>query len=238
MGTSIGGLPIGLVGRDHPHAYGDKNPERISICTVRGSSPRVWGQELHATLSAHLCRIIPTRMGTRSLIKTNRQTLRDHPHACGDKTSSQPFVITWRGSSPRVWGQVHIAAKTQRQIRIIPTRVGTRNNLMELKHLDGDHPHACGDKAKWAEESACDLGSSPRVWGQGSQSSEKQTASRIIPTRVGTSQTAFCRLPTAEGSSPRVWGQGIILRTFAVRMGIIPTRVGTRRLCASGQRWL
>ncbi len=30
--------------QDHPHACGDKNPERISICTARGSSPRVWGQ--------------------------------------------------------------------------------------------------------------------------------------------------------------------------------------------------
>ena len=44
VGTSIGGLPIGLVGRDHPHACGDKALQDFPIKVTRGSSPRVWGQ--------------------------------------------------------------------------------------------------------------------------------------------------------------------------------------------------
>ena len=52
---------------DHPHACGDKHTCQSSEEKIRGSSPRVWGQE-------HLCQcrkrrmgIIPTRVGTSGL---------------------------------------------------------------------------------------------------------------------------------------------------------------------------
>ena len=50
------------------------------------------------------------------------------------------------GSSPRVWGQVGGPPVDESEIRIIPTRVGTRDGMSEYAMLKEDHPHACGDK--------------------------------------------------------------------------------------------
>ncbi len=53
VGTSIGGLPIGLVGRDHPHACGDKVRNGKIILRSLGSSPRVWGQDSRDFIRLH-----------------------------------------------------------------------------------------------------------------------------------------------------------------------------------------
>ena len=69
---------------------------------------------------------------------------------------------------------------------IIPTRVGTRNTILDVLPPPKDHPHACGDKLQYTAESGSDRGSSPRVWGQESLLSTGYSDFRIIPTRVGT----------------------------------------------------
>ena len=71
----------------------------------------------------------------------------DHPHACGDKAKVKHLQSALIGSSPRVWGQVRGMLKLVGEVRIIPTRVGTRIKE-KLNALGGeDHPHACGDKS-------------------------------------------------------------------------------------------
>ena len=153
--------------------------------------------------------------------------MKDHPHACGDKSLYLHFsrlslgssprvwgqatgtfgVAPALGSSPRVWGQV-IRTHTQYVFGgIIPTRVGTRNSVKN--------------------NSISEWGSSPRVWGQEIWHYLGSNFCRIIPTRVGTSgffynfsvfvkdhphacgdkkNTLFV-INSAGGSSPRVWGQ-------------------------------
>ena len=85
MGTSLQKNKGNGVSRDHPHAYGDKLASAFNMDKVEGSSPRVWGQGFVILGYKGIDRIIPTRMGTRNLIKTNHRILRDHPHAYGDK---------------------------------------------------------------------------------------------------------------------------------------------------------
>ena len=51
---------------DHPHACGDKAVRSNEFCRSFGSSPRVWGQELHIKIGMGTGRIIPTRVGTRN----------------------------------------------------------------------------------------------------------------------------------------------------------------------------
>ena len=112
--------------RDHPHACGDKRSPSFVIVSIRGSSPRVWGQ---AVWTAN------TIFGVV-----------DHPHACGDKHILLKVCNTLRGSSPRVWGQVVTPATFVVKVGIIPTRVGTsicsRCHCISVYY----HPHACGDK--------------------------------------------------------------------------------------------
>ncbi len=90
-------------------------------------------------------------------------------------------------------------------------------------------------------------GSSPRVWGQVQIFEYGLHYTRIIPTRVGTSnprryvQSKVQDHPHAcgdkhqyrhersghNGSSPRVWGQVHAIEDVRWSEGIIPTRVGT-----------
>ena len=125
MGTSHLVSSVGVYNWDHPHAYGDKGIFRRHRRYCLGSSPRVWGQEVQAgTNSLHL-RIIPTRMGTRAPAGQIYGSMRDHPHAYGDKLKKQTTANQCTGSSPRVWGQVYRDKVAALNIRIIPTRMGT-----------------------------------------------------------------------------------------------------------------
>ena len=110
---------------DHPHACGDKYCINLDTASPQGSSPCVWGQAQYCFAVAHGHRIIPMRVGTRTLTCTDLQLMRDHPHACGDKSKSQQAQHLSLGSSPCVWGQVAVIIGGLSIVRIIPMRVGT-----------------------------------------------------------------------------------------------------------------
>ena len=136
------------------------------------------------------------------------------------------------------------------EVRIIPTRMGTRYGFWGCCRRCEDHPHAYGDKLLQRLAIFQKLGSSPRVWGQGKYERDFVQSKRIIPTRMGTRLVVehhafnqmdhphaygdkslyldFSRL--SLGSSPRVWGQDRPFSPFQVFSGIIPTRMGTSTL--------
>ena len=86
------------------------------------------------------------RMGTRTLYLSADVVIKDHPHAYGDKYNVGGTTPSKKGSSPRVWGQVVQNKYGAENIRIIPTRMGTRFNEAHLQEAVEDHPHAYGDK--------------------------------------------------------------------------------------------
>ena len=94
--------------RDHPHACGDKAYTGSFPDRAGGSSPRVWGQEIFNLYDTMAIRIIPTRVGTSLKEKSTNNLSQDHPHACGDKLEILSVLLSLIGSSPRVWGQVHL----------------------------------------------------------------------------------------------------------------------------------
>ena len=105
--------------------------------------------------------------------------------------------------------------------------MGTSYKACSRIRVIEDHPHACGDKLRFAVYHGHGQGSSPRVWGQGHEECDDPSLDRIIPTRVGTSNCFFyddytltdhphaCgdktdlrrQIVATAGSSPRVWGQ-------------------------------
>ena len=106
MGTSSGLVFCKFKEKDHPHACGDKVCENYYVGDGVGSSPRVWGQVGLDIWYQFDSRIIPTRVGTRLLLRRSALRQRDHPHACGDKVKVTLTNCLITGSSPRVWGQV------------------------------------------------------------------------------------------------------------------------------------
>ena len=95
-----------IIKQDHPHACGDKPLYRFALKMSRGSSPCVWGQEFDFCAFRLSGRIIPMRVGTRSISTLYLSLLKDHPHACGDKFITSLGFLLSTGSSPCVWGQV------------------------------------------------------------------------------------------------------------------------------------
>ena len=208
----------------------------------------MWGQERRSARITPTTGIIPTRVGTSNPPQLFRRSWRDHPHACGDKCLLTPNNRPCLGSSPRVWGQAFSTLCRRRGNGIIPTRVGTSEVVYVQNGIEGDHPHACGDKRTLFLKKKPLKGSSPRVWGQEDDGEYELINFRIIPTRVGTSSCNKCidccvqdhphacgdktvsvSSPSIfSGSSPRVWGQGKKVLTRKEKCGIIPTRVGTR----------
>ena len=88
MGTRLDLLRPKLTYWDHPHAYGDKRTIYSGSHDKRGSSPRVWGQDELKNGEFAYMGIIPTRMGTRSIVERRQWTKKDHPHAYGDKLTT------------------------------------------------------------------------------------------------------------------------------------------------------
>ena len=89
------------------------------------------------------------RVGTSRVLYSGFLVFWDHPHACGDKFHNLKFDGSFLGSSPCVWGQAQLRGAGEREFRIIPMRVGTRNGNVIPAFTDWDHPHACGDKFTW-----------------------------------------------------------------------------------------
>ena len=147
----------------------------------------MWGQEAFCRHQHECHGIIPTRVGTSGTTDPNVCSVKDHPHACGDKTvTRRPYQVR-AGSSPRVWGQAHSKHAVTRIVGIIPTRVGTSFVISSRVRKSQDHPHACGDKCLPLGTLTKMTGSSPRVWGQAAIHNCAYPPFGIIPTRVGTS---------------------------------------------------
>ncbi len=153
----------------------------------------MWGQAFPSTLCALKLRIIPTRVGTSSKYFASSAPAVDHPHACGDKPSTNSVLGVKDGSSPRVWGQAQRFINKIHERRIIPTRVGTSFSVNQRRVKFQDHPHACGDKSENIIFIHPTAGSSPRVWGQEQPRAETSQNSLIIPTRVGTRENVPIR---------------------------------------------
>ena len=126
----------------------------------------MWGQAQYCFAVAPGHRIIPMRVGTRSICSPIASYTADHPHACGDKFPFRWRLNTTMGSSPCVWGQDFISELYRPAYAIIPMRVGTRHKSLKFSDDIKDHPHACGDKI------TLDTGATTKF--------------RIIPMRVGT----------------------------------------------------
>ncbi len=236
----MGSLP------DHPHARGERRIRRKYQELAVGSSPRSWGTAQPAARDGARYRIIPTLVGNgmRHPVRTGGRA--DHPHARGERGSTQAATLRPVGSSPRSWGTVPDRQRVARGFRIIPTLVGNGATSAPYSTETADHPHARGERRNSAESEAVVTGSSPRSWGTAATRRAARPRARIIPTLVGNGLSPRRRRtprpdhPHARGeravrqpgqdveggSSPRSWGTVLPDTLEKVLRRIIPTLVG------------
>ena len=150
------------------------------------------------------------------------------------------------GSSPRVWGTLHIDLEHVHSLRFIPTRVGNTAGFPLFCSTGAVHPHACGEHFLRVHIQEGERGSSPRVWGTPDNADLTALTNRFIPTRVGNTILIACAYEVNPvhphacgehalgnglvwpplGSSPRVWGTRMPLAFDTKCPRFIPTRVG------------
>ncbi len=95
--------------------------------------------------------------------------------------------MLYRGSPPRMRGQVTEFVRGFQQGRITPADAGTRAFKLSDQVLEQDHPRGCGDKHQSDSMRFVISGSPPRMRGQVVCSFFFVCVSRITPADAGTS---------------------------------------------------
>ena len=173
---------------------------------MRGSPPRVRGEDRHSGAQYVLARITPARAG-RSGSDLRRALLAgDHPRACGEKLADAVFVRVPAGSPPRVRGEDAPVGFSQGVMGITPARAG-RSWLADRRGgCAWDHPRACGEKRGMICAPPVHSGSPPRVRGEAVLPEVDVLVNGITPARAGRSppqQSAPC----PDRDHPRACGE-------------------------------
>ncbi len=95
--------------------------------------------------------------------------------------------MLYRGSPPRMRGQVTEFVRGFQQGRITPADAGTRAFKLSDQVLEQDHPRGCGDKHQSDSMRFVVWGSPPRMRGQVSLIRCRSMSLRITPADAGTS---------------------------------------------------
>ena len=149
----------------HPHVCGELFVRFSASTTPIGSSPRVWGTQLHETTAFPAMRFIPTCVGNSPPFHLPHSRLSVHPHVCGELSLPALSSRTWSGSSPRVWGTLTDPCLPTCLSRFIPTCVGNSRFKRPTATTTPVHPHVCGELRIIERIIGVAPGSSPRVWG-------------------------------------------------------------------------
>ncbi len=169
----------------HPHACGEHVTTSSSVCTVSGSSPRMWGTRGADDPHVRRLRFIPTHVGNTNRSPSPECRRAVHPHACGEHGWQRSSGLEVIGSSPRMWGTRRISRIDGFKYRFIPTHVGNTSLMRKRGTNHTVHPHACGEHTAAPDLTDAEIGSSPRMWGTPDRCSSARRPGRFIPTHVG-----------------------------------------------------
>ena len=126
--TPVGNAPFNVVDTGgstvHPHARGERAVLREHGHDDDGSSPRPWGTPKRRRLSDTKRRFIPTPVGNATCAQSCCSGAAVHPHARGERVSTDAGGTSVSGSSPRPWGTRGEGRGASVRRRFIPTPVG------------------------------------------------------------------------------------------------------------------
>ena len=208
--------------------------------------PRVCGELGIFTVGRGNDRFIPACVGNSAFSRSAAAMMTVHPRVCGELSTVLNRRISRHGSSPRVWGTLHIYNVFNSTGRFIPACVGNSDGVAVRTELSPVHPRVCGELDAQFGGAVPITGSSPRVWGTLGSDRQWPGCLRFIPACVGNSPWCWwdcwagavhprvCgELPIGgvhvavfDGSSPRVWGTHIRKRPRGQYARFIPACVG------------
>ena len=226
VGNSLGGAVSTSTVAVHPRVCGELIRSRCQLAGPFGSSPRVWGTRIFYVYGDNVARFIPACVGNSLGAKISPMSVTVHPRVCGELTTNNLPLAVGDGSSPRVWGTLHVSSIANSMSRFIPACVGNSTGRVLSALVRTVHPRVCGELSSNPSAGARSSGSSPRVWGTLSRPSLTMGLGRFIPACVGNSgavQTGSSMVSVHPrvcgelrltgnqnlwigGSSPRVWG--------------------------------
>ncbi len=151
----------------HPHAYGERAIRSSPDISGGGSSPRIWGTDRITVEPVPRQRFIPTHMGNGHIRQAVLYEMPVHPHAYGERAMAAAVMPSFIGSSPRIWGTVLPLARRCSRHRFIPTHMGNGSQIAHFLSGPTVHPHAYGERIVCYVYTTSHPGSSPRIWGTG-----------------------------------------------------------------------
>ncbi len=151
---------------EYPHVCGDNSSTIWVAFSAAGTPPRMWGQLLFGFIFSPFVRNTPTYVGTTAPAGVFPWDHKEHPHVCGDNSSTIWVAFSAAGTPPRMWGQRNRDGITIRRHRNTPTYVGTTNPPIKGVSAGAEHPHVCGDNGGPGRHGGAGGGTPPRMWGQ------------------------------------------------------------------------
>ena len=138
---------IGIARHPRPRitpAYAGNGLEFAVGAGIDGGSPlRMRGTvDLHQSIKS-LVGITPAYAGNGFSKTFRAESLKDHPHVCGERHECQVLRDTLLGSPPRMRGTVWKKLCQSKKVGITPAYAGNGDTKIFLDAGMGDHPRVC-----------------------------------------------------------------------------------------------
>ena len=150
--------------------------------------------------------ITPAYAGKRGELRKRKESRRDHPRVCGEKSFPKNGNSVKTGSPPRMRGKVLASPMLAPLIGITPAYAGKRLCAITICCVIQDHPRVCGEKPTTRSTGPGRPGSPPRMRGKGTYQVRYLARAGITPAYAGKSrgQSRNC---TNVKDHPRVCGE-------------------------------
>ena len=177
-----GGVPVGITpayaGRtagvqgfvtsvtDHPRVCGENSSACSMPIDVRGSPPRMRGEQPIHHRGDNVVRITPAYAGRTLRDVPQRCAGEDHPRVCGENPGWCLRLMPRLGSPPRMRGEHLIIRETTQAVGITPAYAGRTLCCVVRLGCSGDHPRVCGENPARIWPPISPQGSPPRMRGE------------------------------------------------------------------------
>ena len=131
-----------------PRVCGEKAFPSLPLGRMLGSPPRMRGKAIICLVQGNMDGITPAYAGKSTYSSFHPAACKDHPRACGEKSSGGQSISTMCGSPPRMRGKADDNKISVAVRRITPAYAGKSIRSWITAQWKQDHPRVCGEKLR------------------------------------------------------------------------------------------